>query len=166
RGGPRPPGAATAASVRGRTRAVWDVLESCGLRPFDSDSAKEEAGRGGGGSLAPEKDGVAVSWSFHGELNRRVYDGSRAGLRLLTSATVLTGAVSAVLLAHSFHVRAEYLDVLPMHRLLVTDRHHKVPELPWMSPVPECRALRDRRDRRLVWGRRALGACPADRVAI
>lgn len=98
---------------------VLDVLEGCGLPPHDTDAPGGEAG---GVSLAPEKDGVAVSWSSQDDMDRRVYDESGTGLRLRTSGAVLTGAASAVLLAHGFHVRAEYLDALPMPRLLVTGR--------------------------------------------
>lgn len=101
---------------------VWDVLESCGLRPFDSDSPKEDAERGGGVSLELKENGVSLDWLLGGDAEQRIYETSRAGLQLRTSGAALTGAVSTVLLAHSFQVQAKHPDVLPMPLLLVTGR--------------------------------------------
>ncbi|MFB7763324.1 hypothetical protein [Streptomyces xiamenensis] len=97
---------------------VWDVLESCGLRPFDSVSTKEDGGRGGVG-LRLVKDGVSVGWLSGDDAEKRIYETSKAALQLRTSGAVLTSAISTVLLAHSFHVRAAHQEDLPMPLLLL-----------------------------------------------
>ena len=82
---------------------VWDDLHQLGMLVFDAEAPKE--GRGQGVSLLLSKSGVMLGWILadKSEIDKDT-PMSRPGR---TPVTILTGALSSVLLALGYRVRVE-----------------------------------------------------------
>ena len=85
---------------------VWDDLHQLGMLVFDAEAPHE--GRGRGVSLLLSESGVMLGWILadKSEIDKDT-PMSRPGR---TPVTILTGALSSVLLALGYRVRVEYMD--------------------------------------------------------
>lgn len=85
---------------------VWDDLHQLGMLVFDAETPEE--GRGRGVSLLVSHSGVMLGWILADE--SEIDGNTPAGRQARTSVTILTGALSSVLLAIGYRVRVEYMD--------------------------------------------------------
>jgi hypothetical protein len=85
---------------------VWEDLHQLGMLVFDAEAPHE--GRGRGVSLLLSESGVMLGWILADE--SQIDQDTPGGRRGRTSVTILTGALSSVLLALGYRVRVEYMD--------------------------------------------------------
>ena len=85
---------------------VWDDLHQLGMLVFDAEAPEE--GRERGVSLLVSHSGVMLGWILADE--SEIDGDTPAGRQARTSVTILTGALSSVLLAIGYRVRVEYMD--------------------------------------------------------
>ena len=85
---------------------VWDDLHQLGMLVFDAEVPTE--GRGRGVSLLVSQSGIMLGWILGDE--SEIDQNTPAGRQGRTSVTILTGALSSVLLALGYRVRVEYMD--------------------------------------------------------